>query len=665
MIRLYNIFIILNYIYYIFSLKTMTSEDLILNNKTFLSIELCNNNGNVLISNISTFICDCDIGYFNSDCSLSGFNVWGKGWTSIQVIFGIIYGVYSIILLFYYIKQIRKEYGSILKRLIRLWSCPKYVILLNLIIACCSRFLYIIIDPFKLKGIFGRSIDRVLHELILSSTISVFFVLLLVWFGLFTAFDIDNDSSNDDKSHIHNYQKEEKGANQVSYKDKTKEFGRTFTKVVQNQIAAIKSIKVKKPSCLVHYNKFKNAVNYILLIIYPAQIVMSIFRSQRTFDYMIASIFYLVFGIFMIMFLSFFLYYTIRLKLVLTISYRNPENDSIELIKNTNKKPMQKHVSEVTKGDIQQFVSEVNKKENLKMIFGYIINPFQERGNLSQNEQRQEESKIEFEEEIMAIAYHEEDSSYNYSIQETNQENEYMNEKERENLKYNNDKETYSKKVVNDKKEERTNKKEMKKSSIRKQNETQLIENEKNKKNGYHITKNDILVLNKIFCLSIFIVSISILVLVLGVVLSYSVILSNPTGTIILIIFTFLFETICILAIILLFVGSVSNKEYGNLKVIGEIENYLKENHNKKIVFSNIDVSNAHVYNRLQTFLNIKEDKLKTLKGVFTKHEHDKENKFDNETITNIRKGTNVGNGIGNTIKDINYLSNQNLINTK
>ena len=52
--------------------------------------------------------------------------------------------------------------------------------------------IYIAVDPFKQKKIFNRPTDRVLHEMVLSTAISIFFILFIVWMGLYTAFDIEN-----------------------------------------------------------------------------------------------------------------------------------------------------------------------------------------------------------------------------------------------------------------------------------------------------------------------------------------------------------------------------------------------------------------------------------------------------------------------------------------
>ena len=391
------------------------------------------------------------------------------------------------------------------------------------------------------------------------------------------------------------------------------DWSKTFTKVVQNPIDMLKI--VKKPSCLVYYDKFKNGVNYILLVIYPAQIIGSIFRSHRDFNSQTASTIYLIFGFIMILFISFFLYYTIRLKCTLTKSFSNPSASNIDLIKNTNKKPMQKHLSEVTKNDIMIFLSESEKNKSFKKIIKFILEP----EKISLKENNSQESNIDNEDEKLAMAYHEEDSEYSKHFYDSNKDDVKLNIQD----------------VNNDRASESVSKRKPKRSSIRSQT---LINLKKKKNSEYFVTDNDMKVLNKIFCLSIFIVGISIIVIVLGIVLSYSLILEKPTGTVVLIIFTFIFEITCIFAIIFLFMGSINNTEYGNLKVIGEIESYIKENNNKSLVFSSLNIAHSQVYNRLKSFLNFNENQNIHDNTNFKNNEKEKEITTGKKLFSNTNK---------------------------
>lgn len=68
---------------------------------------------------------------------------------------------------------------------------------------------------------------------------------------------------------------------------------------------------------------------------------------------------------------------------------------------------------------------------------------------------------------------------------------------------------------------------------------------------------------------------------------------------------SFVFEVIAIIAIFFLFVGDIENKEYDNLKIIGEIENYLKNNQERKAKLKFDEIGKTEVFERLRNFMNI------------------------------------------------------------
>jgi len=47
--------------------------------------------------------------------------------------------------------------------------------------------LYLAIDPFCQNEIFNRVADRILHEMIFATLLSVFLILLLIWTALYNA----------------------------------------------------------------------------------------------------------------------------------------------------------------------------------------------------------------------------------------------------------------------------------------------------------------------------------------------------------------------------------------------------------------------------------------------------------------------------------------------
>jgi hypothetical protein len=333
--------------------------------QTLFSKQLCNGNG--FFAN-STKECKCDIGYFDVDCSFEGKVIWKKGWTAIQVIFSIIYAILFIFIVINFYSDIKEENVGFLQILIRLWHCPKYVIIINLIIATSTRFLFLIIDPFRQYKLVSRVYDRVIHELFYSSLFSFFIILLLVWFGLFTAFNIDNERQIE-----HNKLKEtiEKTITK-SWINKIGEWTSSIKDAISDPINTFKKA-IQKPSCLRHYNKFKNAVNYVLLIIYPCQIVISIIRSRRSFQYdSKAHIIYYLIGSFVLLLIFLFLYYIIMLKYKLTEKYKKAEIIT-ELTYNKNGKNNKNKAYLINENDIFEFRKEIKNNKLLGNIIKLLI----------------------------------------------------------------------------------------------------------------------------------------------------------------------------------------------------------------------------------------------------------------------------------------------------
>lgn len=54
-----------------------------------------------------------------------------------------------------------------------------------------ARSIYLSVDPFRQYRRFSREWDLIIYECIFSSTFSIFLILLLVWTGLYSAFNIE------------------------------------------------------------------------------------------------------------------------------------------------------------------------------------------------------------------------------------------------------------------------------------------------------------------------------------------------------------------------------------------------------------------------------------------------------------------------------------------
>ena len=66
-----------------------------------LSRIYCNDRGNWKEN-----ICSCDLGYFGKHCLISGLFYWGNGWTTLQVLFSIVYGILCIFTWIYFKRSI-------------------------------------------------------------------------------------------------------------------------------------------------------------------------------------------------------------------------------------------------------------------------------------------------------------------------------------------------------------------------------------------------------------------------------------------------------------------------------------------------------------------------------------------------------------------------------
>ena len=137
------------------------------------------------------------------------------------------------------------NYPSTYSKICSLFSTPKHLVNLNLIIITLSKFLYMIIDPYCQKKYVSYSFDRVIDELRYSSIISIYFILFIIFVGL-------NANLNRRKSNV----------NQLRY------------------ALAYKIIKI--------------AGIVLIYLIYPIQIPLSVLCSKNDFD--LGGMAYLLYG---------------------------------------------------------------------------------------------------------------------------------------------------------------------------------------------------------------------------------------------------------------------------------------------------------------------------------------------------------------------------------
>ena len=128
----------------------------------------------------------------------------------------------------------------------------------------------------------------------------------------------------------------------------------------------------------------------------------------------------------------------------------------------------------------------------------------------------------------------------------------------------------------------------------------------------YRLSQEDMIVLNNIVNLSLIIIFFSVAIIIQGILISFTSVLNNPTvffiiiqGTLILLYFSFLMEILTFYFVFELFVKEVKSSEYENLKIIGDIENFLKNNKNKHKTLVFNEISKTSIYHRFGNFLNI------------------------------------------------------------
>ncbi len=213
-------------------------------NKTFLSKFFCNNLG---YYSKSSSKCMCHVGIFRNHCQTYGIEIWGKkGFTAFIVIIAIIFFILTVIMILKLIENLKSSnYPSTYSKICSLFSTPKHLVNINLIIITLSKFLYMIIDPYCQKKYVSYSFDRVIDELKYSSLISIYFILFIIFVGL-------NANLNRRKSNI----------NQLRY------------------ALAYKIIKI--------------AGIVLIYLIYPIQIPLSVVCSKNDFD--LGGMAYLLYG---------------------------------------------------------------------------------------------------------------------------------------------------------------------------------------------------------------------------------------------------------------------------------------------------------------------------------------------------------------------------------
>ncbi len=188
-------------------------------------------------------------------------------------------------------------------------------------------------DPYRQLLVFNREADRMIHELVFSAAISIFYILLIVWIGLYSAFN-----------------------KEINYRPKA---------------GILAKNKLDKENHMRFFDIIKEIIIILIFFIYPLQITFSYFRGSRTVSKEILNIvLYIVLGI-IVFFILVFGYFTCRLKITLSQSYEIPTtNQKGEILDDDED-------SELSKVDINDeiiFYNKMKEKSVLNIIVRNLIN---------------------------------------------------------------------------------------------------------------------------------------------------------------------------------------------------------------------------------------------------------------------------------------------------
>ena len=75
-----------------------------------MNFTTCNNHGIMVNVSNNPPYCECDIGFFDDNCSTLGIDLWGDGWYVFQYITFFVYLIIAIKNWFSFIKHLKKAY---------------------------------------------------------------------------------------------------------------------------------------------------------------------------------------------------------------------------------------------------------------------------------------------------------------------------------------------------------------------------------------------------------------------------------------------------------------------------------------------------------------------------------------------------------------------------
>lgn len=322
-------------------------------NSTFLSELLCNSQGIFLEKKKR---CSCDLGIFGVHCQKYGVDVW-KGWlTFFQIIFGICYGILSIVFVVALIFKIFADFNVLnkCKRLKRLLVTPKYIVIFNLIIVAVSRFFFIVIDPFSQKKISSHQGNLITFYLIFPPFLAFYLELFIVWSGINSVF-VDEKNK------------------------KTK--------------ACYKCI----------YSRLKLIFLVVIILSYPIEVIICLVKSLRreTSDIDALILFGIIVVIIMLIGFDIYLIFNLKRKIYKQLVTNDRDNFDVKIIQEKSEQDEEFNTSKDeinNKKDVIDFLREMTKINGINLIESYIFNKEKKKAG---EESDILESKLDFEKEII------------------------------------------------------------------------------------------------------------------------------------------------------------------------------------------------------------------------------------------------------------------------
>lgn len=199
-----------------------------------------------------------------------------------------------------------------------------------------ARTIYLAVDPFRQKLIFSRVADKILYELIFSAAIYIFYILLIVWIGLYSAFNSD-----------------------------VKEFKKT----------EIQNINKSTKQHFRFYEIIKEVIIIFIFFIYPIQITLSYFRGSRSSNKDLLDNFLFIMFAFIMFFILVFAYLTCKLKITLSRSYEIPLNNQQDQLLEDDE---EYEYTTVDENDEILFFKKLKENKKLNVIVKNLLNPDRE-----------------------------------------------------------------------------------------------------------------------------------------------------------------------------------------------------------------------------------------------------------------------------------------------